>query len=116
MINREVNPERYIVPSGWYKYGNEDVQPYKIRIQPPLPNDPQKTRRYYESKLASYPDVIDVAAVVDFTGYNRHTVCEWIRFGKLRGFVACFSIEKCSLPDFHLKSGGKTPLVLIELA
>ena len=88
MINREVNPSRYIVPTGWYKYGNEDVKPYKIRIQPPLPNDPQKTRRYYESKLASYPDVIDVAAVVDFTGYNRHTVCEWIRFGKLRPSAA----------------------------
>ena len=61
MINREVNPSRYIVPTSWYKYGNEDVKPYKIRIQPPLPNDPQKTRRYYESKLASYPDVIDVS-------------------------------------------------------
>lgn len=55
MINREVNPSRYIVPTSWYKYGNEDVKPYKIRIQPPLPNDPQKTRRYYESKLADYP-------------------------------------------------------------
>ena len=81
MINREVNPSRYIAPTGWYKYGNEDVKPYKIRIQPPLPGDPQKTRRYYESKLASYPDVIDVSAIVDFTDYNRHTVCEWIRFG-----------------------------------
>ena len=70
MINREVNPSRYIVPTSWYKYGNEDVKPYKIRIQPPLPNDPQKTRRYYESKLADYPDVIDVTAIVDFTGYN----------------------------------------------
>ena len=27
MINREVNPSRYIVPTGWYKYGNEDVKP-----------------------------------------------------------------------------------------
>lgn len=87
MINREINPSRYIVPTSWYKYGNEDVKPYKIRIQPPLPNDPQKTRRYYESKLAAYLDVIDVAATVDFTGYNRHTVCEWIRFGKLRALA-----------------------------
>lgn len=87
MINREVNSSRYIVPTSWYKYGNEEVKPYKIRIQPPLPNDPQKTRRYYESKLASYPDVIDVAAIVEFTGYNRHTVCEWIRFGKLRALA-----------------------------
>lgn len=102
MINREVNPNRYIVPTGWYKYGNEDVKPYKIRIQPPIPNDPQKTRRYYESKLASYPDVIDVAAVVEFTGYSRHTVCEWIRFGKLRALALQhkYMIPKCYLIDW----------------
>ena len=102
MINREVNPSRYIVPTGWYKYGNEDVKPYKIRIQPPLPNDPQKTRRYYESKLASYPDVIDVSAIVDFTGYNRHTVCEWFRFGKLRALALQhkYLIPKCYLIDW----------------
>ena len=102
MINREVNPSRYIVPTSWYKYGNEDVQPYKIRIQPPLPNDPQKTRRYYESKLASYPDVIDVSAIVEFTGYNRHTVCKWIRFGKLRALALQhkYMIPKCYLIDW----------------
>lgn len=102
MINREVNPSRYIVPTSWYKYGNEDVKPYKIRIQPPLPNDPQKTRRYYESKLASYPDVIDVSSIVEFTGYNRHTVCEWIRFGKLRALALQhkYMIPKCYLIDW----------------
>lgn len=102
MINREVNPSRYIVPSSWYKYGNEDVKPYRIRIQPPLPNDPQKTRRYYESKLADYPDVIDVSAIVEFTGYNRHTVCEWIRFGKLRALALQhkYMIPKCYLIDW----------------
>ena len=31
--------------------------------------------------------MIDVATVVDFTGYNRHRVCEWIRFGKLRALA-----------------------------
>ena len=106
MINREINPSRYIVPTSWYKYGNEDVKPYKIRIQPPLPNDPQKTRRYYESKLASYPDVIDVSSIVEFTGYNRHTGCEWIRFGKLRALALQhkYMIPKCYLIDW-LSSG-----------
>lgn len=37
MINREINPSRYIVPTSWYKYGNEEVKPYKIRIQPAPP-------------------------------------------------------------------------------
>ena len=92
----------WISTFSWYKYGNEDVKPYKIRIQPPLPNDPQKTRRYYESKLAAYLDVIDVAAIVDFTGYNRHTVCEWIRFGKLRALALQhkYMIPKCYLIDW----------------
>lgn len=98
MINREINPSRYIVPTSWYKYGNEDVKPYKIRIQPPLPNDPQKTRRYYESKLAAYLDVIDVAAIVDFTGYNRHTVCEWIRFGNQVYVTSPSLLCVCSSP------------------
>lgn len=99
MINREINPSRYIVPTSWYKYGNEDVKPYRIRIQPPLPNDPQKTRRYYESKLADYLDVIDVSAIVEFTGYNRHTVCEWIRFGKLRALALQ---HKYMIPKYYL--------------
>ena len=102
MINREINPSRYIVPTSWYKYGNEDVKPYRIRIQPPLPNDPQKTRRYYESKLADYPDVIDVSAIVEFTGYNRHTVCEWIRMGKLKALALLqkYMIPKCYLIEW----------------
>ena len=102
MINREINPSRYIVPTSWYKYGNEDVKPYKIRIQPPLPNDPQKTRRYYESKLAAYLDVIDVAATVDYAGYNRRTVCQWIRVGKLKALTLLqkYMIPKCYLIDW----------------
>ena len=44
------------------------VRPYKIRIHPPCAKDEKKLRRYYESKLAALPDVMDVAAAVDFTG------------------------------------------------
>ena len=43
MINREVNPSRYIVPTSWYKYGNEDVKIRHSAFSRPL-NDPQKTR------------------------------------------------------------------------
>ena len=31
MNDREVNPEKYIAPKNWYKYGGEIVRPYKIR-------------------------------------------------------------------------------------
>lgn len=64
------------------------VRPYKIRIHPPCAKDEKKLRRYYESKLAALPDVMDVAAAVDFTGYNRRTVCQWIRVGKLKAGAA----------------------------
>ena len=40
--------------------------------------------------------------VVDFTGYNHHTVCEWIRFGKLRALALQhkYMIPKCYLIDW----------------
>ncbi len=39
MNDREVNPEKYIVPKNWYKYGSEMVRPYKIGIHPPCAKD-----------------------------------------------------------------------------
>ncbi len=50
MNDREVNPEKYIAPKNWYKYGGEIVRPYKIRIQPPCAKDEKKLRRYYEKQ------------------------------------------------------------------
>ena len=102
MNDREVNPEKYIAPKNWYKYGSEMVRPYKIRIHPPCTKDEKKLRRYYESKLAALPDVMDVAAVVDFTGYNRRTVCQWIRVGKLKALALLqkYMIPKCYLIDW----------------
>lgn len=99
MNDREVNPEKYIAPRNWYKYGSEMVRPYKIRIHPPCAKDEKKLRRYYESKLAALPDVMDVAAAVDFTGYNRRTVCQWIRAGKLKAqaLLQKYMIPKCYL-------------------
>lgn len=87
MNDREVNLEKYIAPGNWYKYGRVDVKAYKIRIQPQLPDDAKKIRRYYESKLSTQPDVMGVSEVVSLTGYNRRTVSQWIRLGKLRSLV-----------------------------
>lgn len=84
MINREVNPDRYIAPANWYRSGKTDMRAYKIRIQPLAPADKAKCRRFYKSKLASQPEVMDVDMVGSFTGYNRRTVGMWIRQRKLR--------------------------------
>lgn len=102
MNDREVNPEKYIAPENWYKYGSVDVKAYKIRIQPQLPDDAKKIRRYYESKLSSHPDVMGVSEVVSFTGYNRRTVSQWIRLGKLRALVLPqkYMAPKCYLIDW----------------
>ena len=102
MNDREVNPEKYIAPENWYKYGSVDVKAYKIRIQPQLPDDAKKIRRYYESKLSSHPDVMGVSEVVSFTGYNRRTVSKWIRLGKLRALILPqkYMVPKCYLIDW----------------
>lgn len=103
MNDREVNPEKYIAPKNWYKYGSEMVRPYKIRIHPPCAKDEKKLRRYYESKLAALPDVMDVAAAVDFTGYNRRTVCQWIRVGKLKALAL---LQKYMIPNAISSTGS----------
>ena len=102
MNDREVNPEKYIAPENWYKYGSVDVKAYKIRILPQLPDDIKKIRRYYESKLSPQPDVMGVSEVVALTGYNRRTVSQWIRLGKLRSLVLLqkYMIPKCYLIDW----------------
>ena len=84
MIDREANPERYIVPGKYYKYG--PAKAYKIRILPEMP-EPDKMRRYYESVLKDKPDVFSVQDIMQLTDYNRRTVGSWIHEKKLRALV-----------------------------
>lgn len=67
-----------------YKFGTTNGHPFRVR---PLPSDPRtvaKARTYYENQLKDYPDVLDVADIVAFTGYNRRTVAQWMRLDKLK--------------------------------
>ena len=84
MIDREANPERYIVPGKYYKYG--PAKAYKIRILPEMP-EPDKMRRYYEWMLKDKPDVFSVQDIMQLTDYNRRTVGSWIHEKKLRALV-----------------------------
>lgn len=82
--DRDVHPEKYVTPKYWYKFGTTNDHPFRVR---PLPSDPRtvaKARAYYENQLKDYPDVLDVADIVAFTGYNRRTVAQWMRLGKLK--------------------------------
>ena len=100
--DREVNPDKYIAPDNWYKYGKVDVKAYKLRIQPSIECDMKAVRQFYEKKLAHKPDVVGVACVADFTGYNRRTVGDWIRDGKLKALTLPhkYVIPKCYLLDW----------------
>lgn len=43
-----------------------------------------KLKCFCEDKLSLYKDALDVANVITFTGYNRRTIGDWIREGKLK--------------------------------
>ncbi|MBR1770569.1 MAG: helix-turn-helix domain-containing protein [Lachnospiraceae bacterium] len=98
ILDREKNPDRYIVPHDWTQ-GNPATK--RIRVLPPMPSEAQK-RCYYTKKLEAVPDVIDVAAVVEITGYDRHTVCRWIEKGRLKYIMRTnkYYIPKVSLLDY----------------
>lgn len=99
MNDRAVNPDKYIAPENWYRYGDVDVKAYHIRIQPFENINMEKRRSYYKNKLSSLPEVIDVAAVVSFTGHNRRTVSQWIRLGRLRALALP---QKYMIPKTYL--------------
>ena len=123
--DQQVNPLKYIPPDYWYSRGPVKKKPGTIRILPNLPEQ-KAIRSYYEGKLARYPEVMDVADVVDFTGYNRRTVAGWIRSGKLQALklLSKNMIPKAYLLDFLASDAynqiiRKTPLhvkMLWELA
>lgn len=102
LLDREVNPDKYIAPENWYKYGNDAVKPYKIRILPDAIPDDTYLRTFYEQKLMSFPDVFDVHRAVEFTGYNVRTVHQWIRTQKLKALNMNYKymIPKCYFLDW----------------
>ena len=102
ILDREVNPDKYIAPENWYKYGNEMVKPYRIRILPDADLDPDELRAFYTDKLSELPDVFDVHRAVAFTGYNFRTVHQWIRKEKLKALNLNnkYMIPKCYFLDW----------------
>ena len=55
----------------------------------------------FECKPESFLEVVDVAVVSEFTGYDRRTVGQWIRTGKLNALTLPqkYVIPKCYLID-----------------
>lgn len=102
--DREQNPNKYLPPENWYKYSSASPKkkPYVIRYLP----GGQATRRqladYYTKALSDYSDVVDVDAIIKFTGYNRRTVGGWCRKERLRFIMNTpkYMIPKCFLIEY----------------
>ena len=102
--DREQNPNKYMPPENWYKYGPETPKkrPYVIRYLPNSKATKQQMEAYCTLKLAEYSDVIDIDTICKITGYNRRTVGEWCRSGKLKYIMSSpkYLIPKRFLIDF----------------
>lgn len=72
IVGREEWPEYYAASNGWYsKYAD---QTEILHLIPKISGD---MHRYYAFLLKKCPDVLDVVAVSELTGYGRSTVVSW---------------------------------------
>ena len=99
--DREVNPDKYILPKMLESTGKKNPV-YKIRILPGETFSRAKIRAFYENDLKKEKDVLTVADVVRITGYRRTTVSSWVRNNRLNGFLTGgkLMIPKTYLLDF----------------
>lgn len=77
----ERNPIKFKPPENWY---TENSRPHTIRYLPSEMPKKSQFKAYYKQALVDYPDVVDVADIVEFTGYNRRAVGNWCRKGNLK--------------------------------
>ncbi len=84
----EKNPTKFATPERWYSTKVKlKAKPYVIRYVPNTNIDTEKLREFYEKKLEPYVDVLNVAEVAAFTGYDHKTVTSWIRTGRLEALL-----------------------------
>jgi len=98
----ERNPIEFKPPENWYA---ETTRPHTIRYLPTKMPTKSQFKAYCKTVLDGYSDVMDVADIVKFTGYNRRAVGEWCRKGYLKYISKTnkFYIPKCFLIE-HLSS------------
>ena len=101
LMMREVHPEIYRTPDGWYSYGQKTSdRPIDVSLILSIPDDIE--RRFYEIELSSYEDVIPAKTVCEITGYSHTAVTNWINKGWLSAFCSFRKhlVPKCHLIDF----------------
>lgn len=101
---RDDSPELYKAPDGYYKTaGDKNALLLEKAI---AQNDLPFMRQYYEERLTSYPDVLSIDQVANFTGYGKTSVRAWCSKQKLKCFQIRqrFQIPKEYLLDFMVSS------------
>jgi len=102
LVQRELQPERYLAPEGWYKGKGKHKNDFVILP----PETSEKIRDYLEHLMENYPDVLNVQQLAEITGYTYTTVVRWCSSKNL--FHLCirgkFKIPKTSLLDFMMST------------
>ena len=79
---REHNPQKYRPKAGYYSNAlGRRKKPAVI-----TPEEKQKAREVFESKLEEYPDVLTTSQVAVLLDRHQSLVIRWCREGKLRSF------------------------------
>jgi len=81
--DKKVNPNKYIPPERWYTYG-APTQSFTVRVYPSGAISKERMKCFYTSRLSQYPDLMTTKDVVEFTGYARQSVVNWVDKGHLQ--------------------------------
>ena len=112
--DRELHPDRYKPPDGFYKRKRvKGKSRRKRRRKPgtgtPSPSvaavDPHVMREFYKVELEIYPDdVLTTNQISEFTGYSHSSVVRWCNKQYLQNFYIrhCFYVPKEYLLDFFV--------------
>lgn len=94
---RNIFPESYSAPDGWYNGNYTGKLPKKL---PPIILEDMHD--YYIDLLNQYPDVLTIADITTVTGYGRKAVNNWCARGHLKHFNKSnkYYIPKVFLIDF----------------
>lgn len=110
--DREINPEKYKPPQGWF-YPKEGTAWLSEKDIPDISQE--QLMEYYEELFAKYPDVLSLDEAAEITGFVRSSICKWIfdkkfrAFGKSNTYVVPKSelIRYMASPEYRRKPNQK---------
>lgn len=110
LIDRELDPEKYRAPKGYYIGNSGKPKRHISRGQAPGPvrifqfTDQEKTGLLtaWETAAADYQDLMTTAEVCELTGYQSQTIYRWCRNKAITGFIiqGKLLISKLTLLEF----------------